>query len=195
MSADLDRELQQRLDALCEEGWELWTRFDMEVRQDTWHPFVAADYAVVQQALIERRAPGLRFLELGSATGVIAIMADMLGYESYGIELDDELVRVSRDLAERFGSDARFVRGSFLPTDFRKAEGEDPRLATIGDAPSAYPELGHALDDFDIVFGFPWDGEESTMLELIKIWGSDEACLLLHSVARGVEAYRGGRLL
>lgn len=184
-----------RLDALCAEGWELWSRFDMEVRQDSWHPFVAADYELVQQALIELRRPGMRFLELGSATGVITIMADLLGYEAVGIELDEDLVRIARDLATRSESAATFVAGSFLPTGFHLGKGEDPRLGTIGVAASAYPALGRALDDFHVVFGFPWDGEESTMLELMRAWGSQEAHLLLHSVARGVEVYRGGRLL
>ena len=44
-------ELRQRLDALCAEGWDLWSTFDVEVRQDRWHPFIAADYTVVQDAL------------------------------------------------------------------------------------------------------------------------------------------------
>ena len=36
-------ELRQRLDALCAEGWDLWSTFDVEVRQDRWHPFIAAE--------------------------------------------------------------------------------------------------------------------------------------------------------
>ena len=190
----IDSVMLGRLDALCAEGWELWSRFDAEVRQDNWHPFVAADYEVVQQALIKLRKPGLRFLELGSATGVITIMADLLGYEAFGIELDEDLVRTARELAARSGSNATFVAGSFLPTGFHLGKGEDPRLGTIGVAASAYPTLGRALDDFDVVFGFPWDGEQSTMLELMRSWGSPDAYLLLHSVARGVETYRAGRL-
>ena len=194
MTGSIDSQLQARLDTLCDEGWELWSRFDMEVRQETWHPFVAADYLLVQEALVQLREPGLRFLELGSATGVITIMADLLGYEASGIELDADLVKIARELADRSKSQARFVNGSFLPTDFRLREGEDPRLGTIGEATSAYPELGRTLDQFDVVFGFPWDGEESTMLELMRTWGSSEARLLLHSVSRGVEVFRGGRL-
>ncbi len=190
----VDDGLQRRLEALCEEGWELWSRFDMEVRQDDWHPFVAADYGVVQQALVRLRAPGLRFLELGSATGVITIMADLLGYEAFGIELDADLVSMARKLATRSGSRARFFHGSFLPAGFGRRDGEDPRLGTIGTASSAYPEIGHTLSDFDVVFGFPWDGEQRMMHELMRDWGSHEARLLLHSVTRGVETFRGGKL-
>lgn len=189
----IDAALRVRLDALCAEGWDLWSRFDMEVRQDSWHPFVAADYPLVLQSLEDLRAPGLRFLELGSATGVITIMADLLGYEAFGIELDADLVEIARGLAQRFGSDARFASGSFLPTGFRMEEGVDPRMGTIGEAASAYPQIGHPLDDFDVVFGFPWDGEEGTMHELMRAWGSADARLLLHSVSRGVEIFRGGQ--
>ena len=42
-------------------------------------------------------------------------MADLMGFEASGIELDDSLVRVARELAERSGSNARFVSASFLP--------------------------------------------------------------------------------
>ena len=88
----LDHPLLARLDALREAGWDIFERFELEVRDRRFHPFVAADYARVQQALIAHRAPGLRFLEWGSASGVITIMADLLGYEAYGIELDGALV-------------------------------------------------------------------------------------------------------
>src|SRR5690606_25573777 len=87
-----DPALQARLDALLAEGWEIWDRFDREVRDLAWHPFVAADYERVLATLITLRAPGKRFLEWGSATGVITIMADMLGFEACGIELDAGLV-------------------------------------------------------------------------------------------------------
>jgi SAM-dependent methyltransferase len=191
----LDEALRRRLEALCAEGWELWSRFDMEVRQETWHSFVAADYDLVHQALLAQRGPGLRFLELGSATGVITIMADLLGYEAYGIELDADLARTARDLAKRNGSAARFATGSFLPSGYRApAQRGDERMGTIGEAESAYPALGRSLDDFEVVFGFPWDGEEAMMLDLMATWGRPDARLLLHSVARGVEVFRGGKL-
>ena len=102
-------ELEDRLAALREAGWELFDKFDHEVRDQRWHPFVAANYESVLEALIAQRAPGLTFLEWGSATGVITIMADLLGYEAYGIELDASLVETARSLAKRFDSKARFV--------------------------------------------------------------------------------------
>jgi hypothetical protein len=189
-----DPRLRARLAALFDEGWEIWQRFDIEVRQDTWHPFVPSDYDRVLQALIGLRGPGRRFLEWGSACGVITIMADLLGFESCGIELDPALVRVARDLAVRYESGARFAVGSFLPAGYAwKPRTGDGRLGTIGEGSAAYAELGRPLEDFDVVFGFPWTGEEPLMLDVMRCHGRRDARLLLYGVADGVEIYRDGR--
>lgn len=183
-----------RLDALCFAGWRLWERFDRDVRDREFHPFVAADYAVVRIALHACYAPGLRFLEWGSATGVITVMADLLGYEACGIELDARLVETARTLATQFHSTAHFVAGSFVPTGYRGPPG---RLVaesdTIGEGLSGYLQLGRALDEFDVVFGYPWHGDAPLMLDLMHHYGRPNAVLLLNDTTEGVRAYRGGR--
>jgi len=126
---------------------------------------------------------------------VITIMASMLGFEAYGIELDPSLVRIARDLAAEFDATAVFAEGSFVPTGYRwRPPTGDGRLGTIGEGPSAYPLIGHPLDDFDVVFGYPWGGEEPMMLDLMKQYGQPGALLLLNGDG-GVSAYRDGRLL
>ncbi|HEX6369493.1 MAG TPA: hypothetical protein VF006_11215 [Longimicrobium sp.] len=196
LADDLDPALRVRLAELSEEGWELWRQFDVEVRQHDWHPFVPADYERVLQTLLPLRAPGLRFLEWGSAMGVIAIMADLLGFEAYGIELDPRLVEMARGLAERYGSGARFVAGSFIPSGYRwKSRTGDDRIGTIGYGQSGYPELRHPLEDFDVVFAYPWSGEEPMMLDLMRAYGDSGARLVLHGGPEGARVYRGGKLL
>jgi hypothetical protein len=180
---DLDPVLQRRLASVIEEGREIWHRFDEDVRRQAFHPFVPADYDRVLPTLVRLHAPGARFLEWGSATGVIAIMADMLGFEAYGIELDRELVAVARDLARRHGSGARFAVGSFLPGGYRyRPRHGDDRLGTIGRGPSGYGELGHPLDDFDVVYAYPWSGEEPIMRDVMRAYGAPHARLILHDV-------------
>lgn len=190
----LDPVLRSRLRALQEEGEEIWCQFDREVRLREWHPFVPADYEAVLEVLLRMRAPGLRFLEWGSATGVITIMADMLGFEAYGIEIDSELVTIARGLAHRFESRGRFANGSFLPTGyvFRPLD-SDGRLGTIGEGTSGYLELGHPLEDFHVVFGYPWTGEDALMHDLMRAYGGRGARLLLPGAA-GVHVYVDGRL-
>lgn len=187
-------QLAAQLAALIDEGWAIFERFDADVRQKKFHPFVAADYDRVLQALLPLRAPGLRFVEWGSATGVITIMASMLGFDAYGIELDPSLVRIARELAARFQSPAVFAEGSFIPAGYRwRPATGDGRLGTIGDGPSAYPMIGRALDDFDLVYAYPWGGEEPMMIDLMRAYGGPGARLLLHG-DDGVRIYRDGRL-
>ena len=194
--AELHPDLRARLDALCDEGWSRWERFDREVRQNRFHPFVPADYEVVLDALVPLVRPGLKFLEWGSAMGVITILADILGFDAYGIELDERLVHEARELARSSGSGARFVTGSFLPTGYRwgRATG-DGRLGTIGHGPSGYLELALPLDEFDVVFAYPWSGEEPIMRDVMAQYGRRDALLLLHSGNEGITTYRGDRVL
>lgn len=121
-------------------------------------------------------------------------MADLLGFEAYGIELDSSLVATSRRLATQFQSKARFVAGSFLPAGYRwEPTSGDGRIGTLGTGRSGYLELGHPLDDFDIVFGYPWGGEEPMMIDLMQRFGRPGGLLLLNNVDSVVRSYRDGR--
>lgn len=193
-AAALDPALRERLDAVMEAGFELFDRFDRTVRQRDFHAFVAADYPRVLEALVPLRGRGLRFLEWGSATGVITILADQLGFDACGIELDEDLVEVARGLAARFGSGARFAAGSFLPTGYVwRAAGGDARMGTIGTGSSGYLALGVPLDDFDVVYGYPWAGEEPMMHDLMRSYGARGARLVLAGGTEGVRVFRDGR--
>lgn len=173
--------LRARLDALYEEGYEHFHRFDLEVRQRAFHPFVPADYADVERILARHLRPGARFLEWGSGTGVITITADLLGFEAFGIELDPALVEVARTFARRYDSAARFAAASFLPTgyEYRDPDGGH-RMGTLGTGPSGYLALGHPLEDFDVVFGYPWHGEEPVMRDVFRRYGSPDATLIIY---------------
>lgn len=198
----MDARTRTRIEALIREGCEIFHDFVLTIRRRGFHPFVAADYHQVWSALLAIRRPAQAvrgagrptFLELGSATGVITIIADLLGFESVGIELDAQLVRIARTLAERYDSSARFVVGSFLPNGFRwRSETGDSRLGTIGSGPSAYLELGHALSDFDVVYGYPWDGEAPILLDLMRRYGHPAAKLLLMDPVRGPQLVNPGQ--
>ena len=192
---DVDPSLEARLDALCADGREIWQRFDDVFRQRHFHPFVPADYGVARKLLSSLQVPGRRFLEWGSATGIITIMADMMGFDAYGIEIDAALVATARDVAQRHHSNARFVAGSFLPTGYRyRPRDGDGRTGTIADGPSGYLALGLALEDFDVVFGYPWSGEEAVMLDVMQKYGRANALLLLYDSDNSLRVYERGRM-
>ena len=192
--------LKERLRLLFEEGRAVWESFEDQIRQHRFHTFVPGDYECVLRTLVELRGPAdrrgrkLRFLELGSATGVIAIMADLLGYEAYGIEIDPQLVEVARALAQDHGPGARFAAGSYLPAgyEWKPADG-DGRLGTIGQAEPAYAGLGRHLDYFDLVYAYPWFGEEPILRDVMARHGAPGARLMLHGGEGTVSVYRGGR--
>jgi hypothetical protein len=193
LALPIDAELRARIDAVIADGREIWARFDRVVRGKGFHPFVPADYERVLEGLAALRAPGLRFLEWGSATGVITILADLLGFEAYGIELDARLVEVARALAERHGSGARFAAGSLFPPGYRfRGRDGDPRTGTLGDGESAYRQLGRPLMDFDVVYGYPWDGEEPVMHDLMRRYGAPGARLIVAGGDTGLRVFRGG---
>jgi hypothetical protein len=135
--SELDAALRMRLESLIEEGSDIWESFDREVRQQHWHPFVAADYGRVLQDLLALRAPGLRFLEWGSATGVITIMADLLGFDAYGIELD----ALGDDAAQDRLDDLRVLAQARL----RGSREDGPQVGAGGEMEDAC-ELGLLAD-------------------------------------------------
>ncbi|HEY6828826.1 MAG TPA: hypothetical protein VI259_18325 [Gemmatimonadaceae bacterium] len=123
-------------------------------------------------------------------------MADMMGFDAYGIEIDASLVATAHEVASRHRSAARFVVGSFLPAGYRfRTRDGDGRTGTIADGPSGYIELGRALEDFDVVFGYPWNGEEAVMLDVMQRYGGSDALLLLYDSDNSVRVYRGGRVM
>lgn len=190
---DLEPALRTRINTLIEEGRDIFHEFDLEVRQRAFHPFVPANYDKILARLLDYREPGLRFLEWGSGTGIITIMADMLGFEAYGIEMDPELVRVARGLAAKYDSNAKFAAGTFLPMGYawKDATG-DNRLGTLGGGVSAYAELKHPLEDFHIVYGYPWDGEAAIMQDVMRAFGGPDSRLIVHG-STDYEIYQGQR--
>lgn len=188
---ELPRDVLARLEALHEEGRAIFERFERDVRSAEFHPFKPANYDAVVDALLPLVGKSRTFLEWGSATGVIAIAADLIGFEAYGIEIDPSLVEVAEDLARRHGSAARFAAGSLLPDgyEWRSASG-DPRLGTIETGESGYAKLGIPLSGFDLVYGYPWSGEADMMHDIMERCGADGARLMINRGREGVKVFR-----
>jgi hypothetical protein len=188
---ELPQDLLVRIEALNEEGRTIFDRFERDVRSAEFHPFKPANYDSIVDVLLPFVGKCRTFLEWGSATGVIAITADLLGFEAYGIEIDASLVDVANDLARRYGSGARFAAGSLLPEGYEwRSPSGDPRLGTIETGESGYAKLGLGLSDFDLVYGYPWSGEAAMMHDIMQRCGADGARLLINGGREGVHVFR-----
>jgi hypothetical protein len=166
---------------LLAEAEEIWRGFDADVVTG-WQGFIPAVYPEVYLALKRLKAGATTFLEWGSGIGTVAIMADMLGYEAYGIEIHPQLVARAEALARRFESRARFACGTFIPEGYRprdEADEDDVSHTELGGAPG-YEELGLALEEFDVVYGYPWPGEEPLFEDIFDAHARPDAALVCY---------------
>ncbi len=63
--------------------------------------------------------PRGRFCEWGSGLGIVTGLAEMLGFEACGIEVDGELCRQSRELFKMHGLKGEIYHGSYFETEAR----------------------------------------------------------------------------
>lgn len=158
--------------------------------------FVPSDHALVFEALRVLRAgswlTGDRFCEWGSGLGIVAGLAAMVGYESYAIEIEEELVDEGERLSEDFGLEVVHAAGTFVPP------GSDDLLAGTGDelewlragGNDGYELVDRDPDEFDLIFAYPWPGEEHIILSLFERHAGRGSVLLSYHGMEGVRAHR-----
>ena len=157
--------------------------------------FVPSDFELVYRALAGinsgNLATGRRFLEWGSGNGVVTCMAVLLGFDAAGIEIEPKLVRLAEQLAGKYRLAAQFACGSFVPA------GSEPRLDFASDVTwlssggsDGYAELQLDPDDFDIVFAYPWPGEEQVIFDLFADHAAAGALLLTYHGQEGLRLQR-----
>jgi len=162
--------------------------------------FVPSDFVTVYRSLRAiteaNLAPGTSLCEWGSGFGVVASLAAMLEFKVCGIEIEGVLVDASRRLADDFGLPAEFVHGSLVPSGAEAdveeayADASTEYFWLVTDADDAYDELGLNLDDFDVVFAYPWPGEECLIEDLFEKYAAEEALLLTYNQYNSVRVRR-----
>lgn len=137
--------------------------------QDCWNQhhaaqFVAADYELVYQTLAwlseTQPAIGRRFLEWGCGFATVACLADSLGWNAHAIEAHAELVVQARKSIDDWPAKVELFAGNFLPPHADQLAA-DPTLPSLGHGGrSAYAAWETDLDDFALVYSYPWPGED-----------------------------------
>lgn len=147
--------------------------------------FVVSDFVMVYHALTEVVERGLatggRFCEWGCGFGVVAGLAALLGQDACGIEAHRGLAEAARELLDDHGLDVAIAHGSMVPDggdELVDALAQQAWLRT-GETPG-YDELDADADDFDLVFAYPWPGEEELIDALFERFAADGALLLTY---------------
>lgn len=164
------------------------------------HGFVPSDPVAVYQALRQiatsNLATGNLFCEWGSGFGLATLLAALLDFDANGVEIDRELIDAANQLAEDFEIPACFVHGSFIPPgaeeigeeSYANDAGEAYWLATEVD--DAYDVLGLDVDDFDLIFAYPWPNEESVVAKIFERHAADGALLLTYGNLESMQLRR-----
>jgi hypothetical protein len=157
--------------------------------------FVPSDYFAAYHAMQGLESSNLLtgrwFCEWGSGFGVITCLAAMLEFDAWGIEIEGELVKAARSLADDFGLPAEFVQGSFIPThgkDFARAAGECSWMSDV--AGGGHEKLGFEPEDFDLIFAYPWPDEEDVTAALFERYARIGAVLITYHEEGGLRLRR-----
>ncbi|MBI1312629.1 hypothetical protein GC176_15155 [bacterium] len=145
--------------------------------------FVAA-WHTLRTIVDHNLAAGQMFCEWGSGFGVVACLASLLGFDSYGIEIEERLIEESRDLADAHGLPVEFALGSFIPDGTAQVLDEEYSTESFwlsDEIAPAYDELELWPEDFDIVFAYPWPNEEPAIDRMFDRTAGTGALLLTYS--------------
>jgi hypothetical protein len=146
---------------------------------------VDSDLDVVQRGLAAIRERGFvrgrTFCEWGSGLGGVCAIAALSGFRSHGIEIRPGLVEAARAVAKEIEKDIdlpiQFAEGSFLRPGDEDLVAEAPNVERVFDN-RAWEALDLAPADCDVVFAYPWPGEERCVDAAFARHASSGALLL-----------------
>lgn len=147
--------------------------------------FVACDFVMVDRALREivdhRLAPGPVFCEWGAGFAVAAGLAALHGLASHAIEIHRDLVDQAERLLRDHSLEVELAQGSLVPDggDEIVDEMASQDWLKTNEHP-AYDELGIEASDIDLIFAYPWPGEEGLIESLFDAFAAEGALLLTY---------------
>ena len=157
--------------------------------------YIECDFDLVALALAEvvgrDLVDGRLFVEWGCGFAVVTGIAALLGLDAVGIEAEEMLCVEGRKLLAKHGVQAEIWQGNFLPGGARRlAEDTDPLVSLTHSLPPAYELNQMGLDDFAIVFAYPWPGEEHFLRLVFDRYARPDSLLLMFRGPYHIELYR-----
>src|SRR6266566_9914702 len=128
-----------RLIATCSRGWERFFADHADHQAPRFVPSVPERvFAVLEEVTTRHLPPNRVFCEWGSGFGTATCLAALLGYEAYGLEIDEELVRLSRAIARRRGIPVTMLCTSLFPEGYAVSAGGDGAALVTPESVSAH---------------------------------------------------------
>jgi len=123
-------------------------------------------------SVVQQHYKGSRpvFCEWGSGLGLVTLLAAMLGMQATGIEVEDELVDLSREFSQQHAIPASFIHTSMYPKD-----NPQPRIS---------------YEDVDLFFAYPWPDQISQMVGLFEEVAVNGAIFLCYHGGRNFRVLR-----
>ncbi len=151
--------------------------------------FVGSELPAVDRALSHIQAEGLArgpvFCEWGSGLGGACGVAALNGFTPLGIEIQREFVDSARALAENLSLPMVCAEGTFLLPGDEDLAGTATLHTELTFNSRAWDEMDLAPADCDVVFAYPWPGEEAIVEGTFARHASPEALLLtFHCIDR-----------
>ena len=190
-----------RLIVTCSRGWERFFADHDDHQAPRFVPSVPERVFAVLAEVTTRNLPPTRvFCEWGSGFGTATCLAALLGYEAYGLEIDEELVRRSRAIARRLGIRVQMLCTSLFPEGYEAYSGGDRAamvtLASVSDpnaaarGPLRYDGMEIAIADIGLFFAYPWPEERALMRQLFEAVARVGALLVVYHTDTDIRVWR-----
>jgi len=192
-----------RLIETCSRGWERFFADQDDHQAPRFVPSMPERVFAVLEEVTRRKLPPNRvFCEWGSGFGTATCMASLLGYEAYGLEIEAELVRLSRAIARRLGIPVEILCTSLFPEGYEAYAGVDGAAlvtpASLSDhtdnnedwGPLRYDGMEIAIADIGLFFAYPWPEEQALMQQLFDAVAMEGAILVVYHTDKDIRVFR-----